>query len=127
MNKITVPAKVENLHNVMEYSQRAFFQLELSVEEVFVNIANYAYKNHDGKVVVCSKIDKNPLNIIIQFIDTGIPYNPLENQHPDISSTLKEKEIGGLGILLIKKNVDYLSYEHKDGKNILTIQKKLSD
>lgn len=137
MNKITISSKVENLQNVLnfinkqleslKYSQRALFQLELSVEEAFVNIANYAYENHNGEVVVCSKIDKNPLNIIVQFIDTGIPYNPLENKYTDISSDLDEKKIGGLGILLIKKNVDYVSYEYKDGKNILTIGKKLSD
>jgi anti-sigma regulatory factor (Ser/Thr protein kinase) len=137
MNKIIVPAKIENLHNVLnfvskqlnsvDYIMKARLQLELSIEEAYVNIANYAYEAEEGEVVICSKIDENPLEITIQFIDCGIPYNPLKNEDPDISLETKEKEIGGLGIFLIKKNVDHIAYEYKDRKNILTIKKKLND
>ena len=135
MNKLTVPAKIENLQRVMdflsdqlnyiEYAMKSRLQLELSIEEAYVNIVNYAYKSQDGKVVICCDIDEHPLQVTMQFIDCGIPYNPLRNEDPDVSSDLEEKEIGGLGIFLIKKNVDHIAYEHRNGKNILTIQKKL--
>lgn len=136
MNKITVPAKIENLQKVLnfvieqldsvKYNIKARLQLELSIEEVYVNIANYAYESEDGEVVICCNINKNPLQITLQFIDCGTPYNPLKNRDPDISLKIKEKKVGGLGILLIKKNVDNIAYEYKDGKNILTIQKELN-
>jgi anti-sigma regulatory factor (Ser/Thr protein kinase) len=136
MNKLTVPAKIENLQKVMnflgdqldsvDYVMKARLQLELSIEEAYVNIAGYAYKE-EGKVIICCDVDEDSLQITVQFIDCGIPYNPLKNKDPDILQDIKEKEIGGLGILLIKKNVDYLSYEYKDGKNILTIGKKLNE
>lgn len=135
MNKLTVPAKIENLQKVMnflgdqldsvDYIMKARLQLELSIEEVYVNIVNYAYGSEEGKVIICCNVDESPLKVTMQFIDYGKPYNPLENEDPDISLNAEEKEIGGLGIFLIKKNVDDISYKYCDGKNILTIQKKL--
>ena len=137
MNKLTVPAKIESLHVVMDFlssqldsvdhDMKARLQLELSIEEAYVNIVNYAYESDDGDVVICCNIDESPLKVTMQFIDYGVPYNPLENEDPDISLDAEEKEIGGLGIFLIKKNVDDISYEYHDGKNILTIQKILAD
>ncbi len=136
MNKLIVPAKIENLQKVLdfvdeqlksvEYVMKARLQLELSIEEAYVNIAKYAYKE-EGEVVICCDLDEDPLRLTVQFIDCGIPYNPLKNKDPDISRDAEKKEIGGLGILLIKKNVDDLWYEYRDGKNILTIQKILNE
>ena len=60
------------------------------------------------------------------FMDEGIPYNPLAKEDPDISLPAEQRQIGGLGVFLVKKNVDYVGYEHKDGKNVLTIRKKLA-
>lgn len=137
MNKLTVPAKIENLQKVMDflgdqldsvdYVMKARLQLELSIEEAYVNIVNYAYESEEGEVLICCNVGESPLKITMQFIDYGKPYNPLENEDPDLSLNAEEKEIGGLGIFLIKKNVDDISYEYCDGKNILTIQKKLND
>ena len=137
MNKLTVPAKIENLKVVMDflsnqldsldYNMEARLQLELSIEEAYVNIVNYAYESDDGDVLICCNIDESPLKVTMQFIDYGVPYNPLENEYLDISLDAEEKEIGGLGIFLIKKNVDDISYRYHDGKNILTIQKILMD
>ena len=137
MNKLTVPAKIENLQKVMDflgdqldsvdYVMKARLQLELSIEEAYVNIVNYAYESEEGEVVICCNIGESPLKVTMQFIDYGKPYNPLENEDPNLSLNAEEKEIGGLGIFLIKKNVDDISYEYCDGKNILTIQKKLAD
>lgn len=136
MNEIVVPAKIENLQKVLdfinnelksvEHNIKELLQLELSIEEAYVNIAKYAYKSDDGKVIIRFNIEKNPLQITVQFIDSGTPFNPLKNEDPDISLKTKEKKIGGLGILLIKKNVDDIAYEFNNGNNILTIQKKLN-
>ena len=137
MNKLTVPAKIENLQKVMDflgdqldsvdYVMKARLQLELSIEEAYVNIINYAYESEEGEVIICCNVDESPLKVTMQFIDYGKHYNPLKNEDPDISLNAEEKEIGGLGIFLIKKNVDDISYKYCDGKNILTIQKKLND
>ena len=137
MNKLTVPAKIENLQKVMDflgdqldsvdYVMKARLQLELSIEEAYVNIVNYAYELEEGEVIICCNVDESPLKVTMQFIDYGKPYNPLKNQDPDISLNAEENEIGGLGIFLIKKNVDDISYKYHDGKNILTIQKKLNN
>lgn len=137
MNKLTVPAKIENLQKVMDflgdqldsvdYVMKARLQLELSIEEAYVNIVNYAYESEEGEVIICCNVGESPLKVTMQFIDYGKPYNPLKNEDPDISLNAEEKEIGGLGIFLIKKNVDDISYKYHDGKNILTIQKKLND
>jgi anti-sigma regulatory factor (Ser/Thr protein kinase) len=137
MNKIVVPAKIENLQKVLnfinqelesvEYNKTLLLQLELSIEEAYVNIVNYAYELEDGDVLISCSIDKNPTKVTIQFIDSGIPYNPLDNEDPDTLSKIEDKEIGGLGIFLIKKNVDFVEYEYQGGKNILTLKKALED
>ena len=137
MQKITVPAKIENLQKVFNfvnkqlnsvaYNMKARLQLELSVEEAYVNISKYAYESEGGKVEIYSTMDEDPLQITLKFVDSGIPYNPLKNEDPDIFLGTEEKMLGGLGIFLIKKNVDNIGYKYQDGKNILTIQKKLND
>ena len=137
MHKITVPAKIENLQKVFNffntqlnsvaYNMKSRLQLELSIEEAYVNISKYAYESDEGKVEILSCVDEDPLQITVKFMDSGIPYNPLKNEDPDILANTEEKELGGLGIFLIKKNVDNIGYEYLDGKNILTIQKKLAD
>ncbi|MDP1552357.1 MAG: ATP-binding protein [Methanobacteriaceae archaeon] len=137
MNKIVVPAKIENLQKVLnfvnqelesvEYDKKSLLQLELSIEEAYVNIANYAYESEDGDVLISFNIDENPTQVTIQFIDCGTPYNPLNNEDPETFSKIEDKEIGGLGILLIKKNVDSIGYEYQDGKNILTLKKIVDD
>ncbi len=137
MHKITVPAKIENLQKVFNfvnkqlnsvaYNMKSRLQLELSIEEAYVNISKYAYESDEGKVEILSRVDEDPLQITVKFMDSGIPYNPLKNEDPDIYTNTEEKELGGLGIFLIKKNVDNIGYEYLNGKNILTIQKKLID
>ena len=109
MSKITVPAKLDNLDRVLGFVNKQLksvrsdvkegLQLELSIEEAYVNIVNYAYGSDGGDIEIRSKMDNNPLEITIQFIDSGIPYNPLENEDPNISLNTEDKELGGLGIL----------------------------
>jgi hypothetical protein len=79
----------------------------------------------DEEITVRLSIDENPLQITVQLIDSGTYFNPLEKEDPDVSTGIEEKEPGGLGIFLIKKNVDQVQYEYRDGKNILTLHKKM--
>ncbi len=133
MKEMSLPAKTENLQAVTDFvtaeleksdcSLKVRMQIELAVEEIFVNIANYAYRPEVGDATVRCAVDKDPLQVVIQFLDQGKPYNPLEKKDADISVPFEEREIGGLGILLVKKSMDSIDYRYKDGKNILTIKK----
>ncbi len=98
-------------------------QLAIAVEELYVNIAHYAYGDEEGKATIKIGFDGEPMQVTIRFIDEGVPYNPLEKQDPDTSLSAEERDIGGLGIFMVKKSMDSMEYEYQDGKNILTIQK----
>lgn len=114
----------EHLEN-MEASMKATMQVDISVEEIFVNIAHYAYAPEVGEAVIEVEEDTEKGEISITFRDRGIPYNPIAKEDPDLSLSAEEREIGGLGIFMVKKNMDYMKYEYSDGQNILTIVKKL--
>ena len=97
-------------------------KIELAIEEIFANIANYAYKDKTGKCTLKIQYeDKRKVDFI--FEDSGVPFNPLEKEEPDISKPLEEREIGGLGIFLTKKTMDDIQYKYENNKNILTITK----
>ena len=133
MEKITVDAVVENLQEVIDFAtgqletrdcpMKASMQLELVIEEIFVNIASYAYHPETGPATFCMEFEENPAAVLMTFIDGGTPYNPLEKSDPDTTLDIDERDIGGLGIFLVKKNVDEISYEYTDGKNILHMKK----
>ena len=133
MEKITVDAVVENLQEVIDFAteklesrdcpMKASMQLELVIEEIFVNIASYAYHPEIGPATFCMEFEENPAAVVITFIDGGTPYNPLEKEDPDTTLDISERDIGGLGIFLVKKNVDEIAYEYTDGKNILRMKK----
>jgi len=134
METITVSSEKTQLTTVLNFieenlnhnnpSPKFIMQLELSIEEIFINIIEYAYKNNSNKKITISYNSKeNPLRAIVTFLDEGPPYNPLKNQDPDTSLSLEERNIGGLGLFLVKKNVDYITYEYENEKNILTIEK----
>jgi serine/threonine-protein kinase RsbW len=137
MHKLILTAKIENLNKVFDfldaqlsslaYNMKAKLQLELSIEEAYVNISKYAYKSDKGEVEILTTVDEDPLQITVQLVDSGIPYNPLKTEDPDLCTDTEEKELGGLGIFLIKKNVDNIKYKYHNGKNILTLQKKLDE
>lgn len=133
MEQLIVEATVENLEKVTDFiiesleerncKPKIIMQMELVIEELFVNVAHYAYKPNKGICTVQKELDEDPRAITITFIDSGMPYNPLEHEDPDTSLGVEEREIGGLGIFLVKKNVDEISYEHKDGQNVLRLKK----
>ncbi len=129
---VCVDAVKENLPNVIEFvtkklgenaNSKLVLELELICEEVFINICNYAYGENVGKAEI--EVCKFPDSIVVKFIDSGKSFNPLETAKPNIHAPLEERNIGGLGIFMTKKLSDTLSYERTNGKNILTITKKL--
>ncbi len=108
------------------YSPKVKFQLDVAVEEIFVNIAHYAYyPDQEGEATVRCSVGGDPLQITIQFLDNGKPFNPLAKEDPDITLSAEERQIGGLGILMVKKSMDAVDYSYEDGKNILTIKKSI--
>lgn len=133
MEKITVDALVENLQEVIDFAtekleardcpMKASMQLELVIEEIFVNISSYAYHPEIGPATFCMEFEENPAAVVMTFIDGGHPYNPLEKDDPDTTLDINERDVGGLGIFLVKKNVDEIAYEYADGKNILRMKK----
>ena len=133
MEKITVEALLDNLQTVIDFatekleahdcSMKVSMQLELVIEEIFVNISSYAYHPEIGSATFCMEFVENPDAVLMTFIDGGKPYNPLERDDPDTTLELEERDIGGLGIFLVKKNVDEINYEYADGKNILRMKK----
>jgi anti-sigma regulatory factor (Ser/Thr protein kinase) len=133
MSELNIEALTENLDQVLafvdkelesiECSIKVQTQVDIAVEELFVNIAHYAYNPETGPATVRVEMDKNPPAIIITFIDHGIPYDPLAKADPDITLSAEERQIGGLGIFMVKKSMDNIEYEYKDGQNILTIKK----
>ena len=133
MEKITVEAVLDNLQTVIDFAtenlekrdcpMKVSMQLELVIEEIFVNIASYAYHPEIGAATFCMSFEENPSAVLMTFIDGGKPYNPLEHDDPDTTLDIDERDIGGLGIFLVKKNTDALAYEYADGKNILRVKK----
>ena len=118
-------AFIEEMLAPVECSPQKRFQLDLVVEEIFVNIANYAYGDETGQVVLRVSLQQTPPKMKLVFMDEGVAYDPLAKDEPDVTLPMEERDIGGLGIFLVKKNVEDIHYERKDGKNILTIYKDL--
>ena len=115
MAEITVAADLDSLNDVLAFvdgemeragcSMKLMTQVDMAVEEIFVNIARYAYQ------------------IVVGFADRGRPFNPLDRKDPDVTLDAEARQLGGLGILMAKKLMDDIQYEYRDGKNILTLRK----
>ena len=104
---------------------KAQMQIDVAIDELFSNIANYAYKTKTGKATVRFEFDEKKRIISITFIDNGVSYNPLKKEDPDVTLSAEERKIGGLGIFLVKKTMDKMIYRFENGCNILTIQKQI--
>ena len=105
---------------------QTLFQIDLAVEEIYVNIAHYAYSPDKGTVQIDCSVEKTadaPAKVTVSFTDSGKAFNPLEKPDPDITLSVEERKIGGLGIFLTKKYMDSVLYERKDNQNILTFTK----
>ena len=137
MKEITVPANLDSIAVVTDSinaeletvncSVRDRIQIDVVVDEVFGNIAKYAYDQEEGDATLLVEVSDEPCAISITFIDHGKPYNPLDNHKtPDTTLKAKERKIGGLGVYMTKKIMDEVTYEYKDQCNRLTIRKKIS-
>ena len=135
MRELNIAALNENLPEVLKFigenleaigcNPAVSTRIEIAVEEIFSNIANYAYNPETGSASVTVDVCEAPLMVRISFADQGKPYNPLEKENPDVKLKISERRRGGLGIFMTKKFMDHVRYEYKDGKNILTIEKEI--
>lgn len=133
--ELEISAAVESLSDVKRFIERGLNgtgcplstlnQIKVAVEEVFVNIARYAYAPHTGSAKIRLAVTDAPPTAEITFIDRGIPYNPLDKLDPDLTLSVEERQIGGLGIFLTKMTMDSVTYAYEQQQNILTIRKKL--
>jgi sigma-B regulation protein RsbU (phosphoserine phosphatase) len=135
LNELTLEAKVENLDEVLAFVDgqleqvdcplKTQMQIDVAVEELFVNIAHYAYTPNVGTATIRVDVMPDPKAVAITFIDRGVPYDPLKKPDPDVTLPAEERQIGGLGIYMVKKSMDSMDYEYRDGQNILRILKNL--
>ena len=149
-SKLKILAVIDNLAPVLKQIDdqldsegcplKTRMQIDIAVEELFVNIANYAYTPDVGDADILIEIlDECPEEcrkdmtskehkgkwVRVTLSDAGTPFNPLSKEDPDVTLSAQERRIGGLGIFMVKKSMDHMYYEYKDGKNNISICKKL--
>ncbi len=134
MKELTVDAKPGSLSEIKTFvageleamgcPENTGKQLLIVVDEIFANIANYAYEGEEGYAVVHLEAGSEPRSVVMTFLDSGIPFDPLTMKAPDTSLKARERKIGGLGIFMVRKLTDEVSYEYADGKNMLKVMKR---
>ena len=135
MKELTLAATLENIEAVTDFvngaleaidcPMKAQMQIDIAIDELFSNVARYAYAPDTGDVTVRVESSNDPPAVIITFVDKGVPYNPLDKEDPDTTLSAEDRQIGGLGIYMVKKSMDDISYEYKNGQNIVSIVKRL--
>ncbi len=135
MKEITLSATTDNIDRVTDFVNEQLeaadcpikvqMQIDVAIDEIFSNIASYAYESNAGSATVQVSIEEESQTVILTFVDQGIPYNPLTNEDPDVTQSAEERKVGGLGIFLVKKIMDEVTYEYRDQENRLTLKKKL--
>jgi anti-sigma regulatory factor (Ser/Thr protein kinase) len=135
MTNKTFPAKTESLSDVLGFVEETLESFEcpmkiqtaisVAIEEVFVNVAHYAYPNGEGDMSLHIGFDNQSRDITFRMTDKGVPFDPLKKPDPDITLSAEDREIGGLGIFITKKTMDSLTYAYENGENILTMTKKI--
>lgn len=133
--EIKLSATIENVSVVTDFVDReleerhcpkgARCQIDIAIDEIFGNIANYAYNPEVGDAVVRIEVTDEPLEVIITFTDKGKPYNPLLKEDPDVTLSAEERKIGGLGVFIVKESMDQVDYHYENGRNILSIRKSI--
>ena len=134
-NELVIAAELKNLPLVLDFieahlegtsiSIKQKMQILVAVEEIFVNIASYAYAPDQGNAIVRIEFSDEPVEVTITFMDNGIPFDPLQRRDPDVTLSAEERRIGGLGIFMTKKTMDSVDYEYKNGQNILRLKKSI--
>ena len=135
MKELTIDATVENITKVTAFvdeqleelgcPMKAQIQIDIAIDELFGNIAHYAYNPEVGQATVRVDVVQEPLSVVVKFIDNGMAYDPLARRDPNVALPADEREIGGLGIYMVKKSMDEITYEYKAGQNILRIKKAI--
>lgn len=135
MKHITIPADIGSISKGIgpiiglledaEVDFKSLNKIEVSLDELFTNIASYAYKPGTGNIDIDYDLESSTGVLTIVIADEGKAFDPLEKEDPNIGLSLKDRQIGGLGIFIVKQVMDEVSYERKDGKNILTLKKKV--
>ena len=135
MKELTINATVENIPAVTAFvdeqleafdcPMKAQMQIDIAIDELFSNIAYYAYNPDVGPATVRVEVVEDPMAVVITFIDKGVPYDPLAREDPDTTLSAEERDLGGLGIYMVKKSMDEVTYEYKDGQKILKIKKNI--
>ncbi len=135
MTNKAFPAKTESLADVLGFVEEALESFEcpmkiqtaicVAIEEVFVNVAHYAYPDSDGDMTLSIGFDEQSRVVTFRMADKGIPFDPLKKQDPDITLSAEEREIGGLGIFITKKTMDTVTYAYENNENVLTMSKKI--
>jgi anti-sigma regulatory factor (Ser/Thr protein kinase) len=135
MKELTVDATVENIATVTDFvdellehyacPMKAEMQINIAIDELLGNIAQYAYDPDVGPATIKVEVTQDPLAVVLTFIDSGVPYDPLAKADPDITLPAEQRQLGGLGIYMVKKSMDDITYEYKNGQNILRIKKNL--
>ena len=133
MHELITEAKTENLDEVLDFidqhleewgcKMKTITQINIAAEEIFVNIAHYAYGTDSGIARIL--IGRSGNDAEITFIDSGVRYDPLAKDDPDVTLSAEERDIGGLGIYIVKKSMDSVSYEYQDNHNVLKISKAI--
>ena len=134
MEEIRLDARLENLDDVLAFvderleavgcPMKTQMQIDVAVEEMFVNIAQYAYAPGSGEAVVGMGVEGG--YAVITLRDWGAPFDPLAKADPDVTLSAEERKIGGLGIFMVKKSMDDVQYAYRDSQNILTLKKKIA-
>ncbi len=135
MKELEIQAQDKNLPKVLGFIDEQLetagcpakiqMQIDIAVEEIFVNICHYAYSPEIGLATLRVEVLGDPPSVDITFIDNGIPYDPLAKADPDVTLSAQKRKIGGLGIFMVKKSMDDVKYEYIGGHNILTLKKGL--
>lgn len=135
MQELSLEAAVANISTVTDFvnaileeldcPMKAQLQIDVAIDELFSNIAQYAYAPGTGPATVRVETEEDPRAVILTFIDRGTPFDPLAAEDPDITAPAEERSIGGLGVFLVKKTMDDVRYERRDGQNILRITKRM--
>ncbi len=135
MSSKTFPAKTEALPEVLGFVEETLETLGCSpkiqtaicvaIEEVFVNVAHYAYPQGEGDMTLNIGFDEESRAVTFRMTDKGVPFDPLKKPDPDITLSAEEREVGGLGIFIAKKTMDSIGYSYENGENVLTMLKKI--
>ena len=134
MKEMILNAEIARMDDVLDFinaereahdvPMKTIMQLDIAIEEIFVNIAHYAYNPEIGQAAITVDVDDAARSIAIRFMDRGKPYDPLSREDPDVTLDVEERQIGGLGIYMVKKSMDEVTYTYEGGQNVLTIRKR---